>query len=219
MCIKEPKPPCPVCCRSPCVCGKKPRVRVTLADGKERAIQNTLVTSFWHPDGTPMSAQQFMEALFGRLPTFFRSEAELRALWSLPDTRTRLLAGLAEHGFGKEQLEEMQRLIAASHSDLFDVLAFVAYAVAPLTRDERAARAKVIISTHFSTRQQVFLDFVLSHYVRSGVEELNQEKLAPLLRLKYRGSIADAVADLGSAAQIGQVFAGFQKWLYADEAA
>jgi hypothetical protein len=30
-----------------------------------------------------------------------------------------------------------------------------------------------------------------------GVEELDQEKLTTLLRLKYRGSIADAVADLG----------------------
>jgi len=45
-----------------------------------------MVTSFWHPDGTPMSAQQFMESLFGRLPDFFRNEAELRALWSDPDT-------------------------------------------------------------------------------------------------------------------------------------
>jgi hypothetical protein len=37
-----------------------------------------MVTSFWHPDGTPMSAQQFMEALFGRLPEFFKDDAELR---------------------------------------------------------------------------------------------------------------------------------------------
>ena len=62
----------------------------------------------------------------------------------------------------------MQRLIAAPNSDLFDVLAFVAYAVAPLTREARAARAKVIICAHFSSPQQVFLDFVLSHYVRAA---------------------------------------------------
>ena len=62
-----------------------------LADGKERNIQHMMVTSFWHPDGTPMSAQQFMELLFGRLPEFFKNEAELRELWSLPDTRVKLL--------------------------------------------------------------------------------------------------------------------------------
>lgn len=61
----------------------------------------------------------------------------------------------------------------------------------------------------------MFLDFVLSHYVSVGVEELDQAKLTPLLRLKYHDSIADAVADLGPPEAIGQVFAGFQKYLYA----
>ena len=118
-----------------------------LADGKERAIQHMVSTAFWHPDGTPMSAQQFMESLFGKLPEFFKDEAELRALWSAPDTRKKLLQGLAEKGFGHEQLAEMQRIIDAEKSDLFDVLAYVAYALPPLTREERAARAKVAIST------------------------------------------------------------------------
>ena len=71
-----------------------------------------------------------------------------------------------------------------------------------------------IISTHFNTKRQVFLDFVLSHYVTTGVEELDQAKLTPLLRLKYHDSIADAVADLGKPEEIGQVFSGFQKYLY-----
>jgi len=41
-----------------------------------------MTTSFWQPDGRPMSAQQFLEALFGKLPEFFKDEEELRALWS-----------------------------------------------------------------------------------------------------------------------------------------
>ena len=176
-------------------------------------------TTFWHPDGAPMSAQQFMELLFGKLPECFKDEAELRALWSVPETRKKLLQGLAEKSFGGEQLAEMQKIIAAEKSDLFDVLAHVAYALPPLTREERAASAKVVISTHFNNKQQVFLDFVLSHYVRVGVEELDQEKLTPLLRLKYHNSIADALADLGRAEEIGQVFAGFQKYLYQQQAA
>ena len=213
VCVKEP---CPKCGQRPCVCKKKAKVR--LADGKERTIQHMMATSFWHPDGTPMSAAQFMEALFGKLPEFFRDEDELRALWSAPDTRRKLLEGLAEKGFGKDQLAEMQKIIDAEKSDLFDVLAHVAYALAPLTREERAARAKAIISTHFNSKQQVFLDFVLSHYVSVGVEELDQAKLTPLLRLKYHDSIADAVADLGRPDEIGKVFSGFQKYLYQDTA-
>jgi type I restriction enzyme R subunit len=83
------------------------------------------------------------------------------------------------------------------------------------TREERVANAKVVISTHFNTKQRVFLDFVLSHYVSEGVGELDQDKLTPLLRLKYNDSIADAVADLGKPDEIGKVFAGFQRYLYA----
>ena len=45
------------------------------------------------------------------------------------------------------------------------------------TRVERAARAKVAISAAFESNEQAFLDFVLSHYVRVGVQELDQEKL------------------------------------------
>lgn len=173
-------------------------MKIKLADGKARAIQHMAMTTFWHPDGTPMSAQQFMELLFGRLAEFFESEAELRPLWSAPDTRSKLLQGLAEKGFGRAQLAEMQRSIDAEKSDLFDVLAHIAYALPPLTRAQRAAKAKIEITTHFSSRQQVFIDFVLSHYVDAGVDELDQEKLTSLLRLRYGDSIADAVADLGN---------------------
>lgn len=93
------------------------------------------------------------------------------------------------------------------------------YALAPLTREERAASAKVIISTRFNSKQRVFLDFVLAHYVSVGVQELEQEKLTPLLRLKYHDSIADAIDDLGKPEEIGTIFSGFQKYLYQHQVA
>jgi type I restriction enzyme R subunit len=192
---------------------------VKLADGKARTIEHMTCTTFWHPDGTPMSAQQFMELLFGRLPEFFKDEAELRTLWSTPDTRRKLLQGLADKGFGRDQLDEMQRIIDAEKSDLFDVLAHVAYALPPLTREERAARARVLVGATFNPKQQTFVDFVLAHYVSVGVDELDQEKLTPLLRLRYHNSISDAVADLGRPEEIGRMFAGFQKYLYQSMAA
>ena len=190
------------------------KIKIKLSDGKARSIQDMMCTTFWHADGKPMSAQQFMQLLFGKLPEFFKDEAELRALWSAPDTRRKLLDGLAEKGFGRAQLAEMQKIIDAEKSDLFDVLAHVAYALAPLTREERAAGAKVVISNSFPARQQAFLDFVLSHYVSVGVDELDPEKLAPLLKLKYHNSISDAVADLGKPEDINKTFVGFQRYLY-----
>jgi type I restriction enzyme R subunit len=190
------------------------KIKVKLADGKARSIQSMAVTSFWHPDGTPMSAAQFMEMLFGKLPEFFKNEDELRALWGQPDTRSKLLQGLAEKGFGRDQLAEMQRIIDAEKSDLFDVLAFVAYSMPPLTREARAVRAKLAIDEQFSDKQRGFLDFVLAHYVTEGVDELDKAKLNPLLRLKYHDSIVDAVADLGKPEEIGTMFSGFQRYLY-----
>ncbi|MFS6826873.1 type I restriction-modification enzyme R subunit C-terminal domain-containing protein [Cyanobium sp. ATX-6F1] len=172
------------------------------------------VTSFWHPDGRPMSSQQFLELLYGQLPEFVKDEAELRALWSAPDTRSKLLQGLAEKGFGAAQLAEMQSIIDAGNSDLFDVLAHVAYALQPIPREARAQQARLYIHSRFTSKQQLFLDFVLQHYVTMGVQELAQEKLTPLLCLRYQNSIADAVADLGRPEDIGQLFSGFQRYLY-----
>jgi type I restriction enzyme R subunit len=189
------------------------KIKVKLADGKARTIQHMMMTSFWHPDGTPMSAQQFLEMLFGRLPEFFRDETELRKIWSDPETRAKLLQGLAEKGFGRDQMAEMQKIINAEQSDLFDVLAHVAYAMPPLTREERANRAKVAIDGQFNDKQRAFLDFVLAQYVKTGVEELDREKLAPLLRLRYH-AIADAIDDLGKPEEISFLFAGFQQYLY-----
>ena len=193
------------------------KARIELADGKERHIQHMTATSFWHPDGTPMSAQQFVESLFGQLPEFFGDEDELRRLWSDPETRRKLLEGLAEKGFARDQLGEMQKLIDAENSDLFDVLAYVAWARAPLSRTDRAEHAKRALPRDLDYKQRTFVDFVLAQYVREGVDELDQDKLPPLLRLKYH-AIADATAELGPAEDIRRLFVGFQKYLYEAQA-
>lgn len=130
------------------------RIKVKLADGKERTIHHMMMTSFWHADGKPISAHQFMEMMFGKLPEFFKDEAELRAIWSDPDTRAKLLRGLAEKGFGHKQLAEIQRIIDADKSDIFDVLAHVAYASPPFTREGRAAAARVSFSTRFNSKRR-----------------------------------------------------------------
>jgi type I restriction enzyme R subunit len=193
------------------------KVEVKLADGKVRQLQSMTATTFWSADGTPMSAAQFLESLYGTLPEFFKDEDELRAIWSAPDTRKALLAGLADKGFSKEPLLEMQRAIEAENSDLFDVLAYVAFAAAPETRAHRADQAKAETHNHFNDRQQAFIDFVLSQYVTQGVDELDANKLTPLLRLKYHNAISDAVADLGDTAQIRTMFTEFQKYLYVND--
>ena len=192
---------------------RPPMVEVTLADGNKRKIQSMTATSFWSADGTPMSAAQFLESLFGALPEFFKDEDQLRAIWSDPVTRKSLLAGLADKGFSDEPLAEMQKLIEAENSDLFDVLAYVAFEAAPETRAKRASKARAAAYQQFNDKQQAFVDFVLAQYVKQGVDELDAEKLSPLLKLRY-GALNDAIQYLGEAEQIRQVFVGFQRYLY-----
>ncbi len=210
------KGPCPKCGQRPCVCQKRTKVKVKLADGKERAIQHMMATSFWSPDGKPMSAAQFMERLFGDLPELFKDEDELRELWSRPDTRRKLLDGLEEKGYGREQLADLTRMVDAEKSDLYDVLAYVAFALAPISREERVNARRGIIFAHYGNRQREFLAFVLDHYIQQGVEELDEEKLPHLIALKYH-AVADAVAELGQVATIREMFIGFQEHLYVQQ--
>ncbi|WP_293674816.1 EcoAI/FtnUII family type I restriction enzme subunit R [Thiolapillus sp.] len=216
-CEKEPPGSCSECGEDPCICQKKVKIKVKLADGKERTIQHMSATTFWSPDGKPMSAAEFVEGLYGELlPTLFKDEDELRALWGDPVTRQKLLVSLEEKGYGEEQLVAIRELINAEKSDLFDVLAYIAFALSTITREERVNLNREQIFKHYQDKQQEFLDFVLEHYVTEGVGELAQEKLPDLLELKYF-SVGDAVAELGSVAEIRDVFIGFQKHLYAPQ--
>jgi type I restriction enzyme, R subunit len=190
------------------------KIKNTLADGKSRTIQSMTATSFLGADGRPLSAAQFLEALYGHLPYFFKDEDELRRLWSLPDTRRTLLNGLAEKGFERDRLLEMQKLIDAEQSDLYDVLGYVAFESAPETRQKRAHDASKASANQFTDKQRAFVDFVLAQYVKQGVDELDTEKLSPLLKLKYQNTLADAFSELGNPEQVRAVFVGFQRHLY-----
>ena len=235
VCEKRPRTPCPVCEQSPCECEKplpepcekcgqapcacKKKVKVKLADGKEREILHMISTSFWSADGKPISAEEFLHNLFGELPNFFKSEEELRTIWSNPLTRKTLLEKLDETGFGKDELSMLQKLIDAEKSDLFDVLEYVFNGdIKPITREARVAAAHATIFTLLDDKQKEFIDFVLSKYIETGVEELDQEKLPILLTNKYQ-SLEDAKEILGDAAGISSLFIEFQKYLYLQEVA
>ena len=170
-------------------------------------------TSFWSAYGKPISSAEYLQQLFGDLPTFFASEAALREIWSKPDTRKKLLDGLAEKGYSLEGLEELKRLVEAEKSDLYDVLAYIAFEQNPETRQVRVDSRKDLIFSHYSDKQKGFLDFILSQYIQEGVGELGEEKLPSFIDLKY-GTPQDAVAELGQVGEIREMFLGFQKYLY-----
>jgi type I restriction enzyme, R subunit len=217
--VAEPKPPSP----NPVPPGEpkdptdpEPRpekVVIRLADGKERTIQHISATSFWGPDGRPLSAAEFIQSLFGKAPELFRDEDELRRLWGEPETRRALLRGLAEKGFGPEPLKEMARIIDAPDSDIFDVLAYVAFALPPISRAERVETRKHVALRRYDGELFAFLDFVLGQYVAEGVEELDSDKLPRLLELRY-ASVGEGAQVVGGAAAVRSAFIAFQRDLF-----
>ena len=196
---------------------KRKKLKIKLKDGKEREIQHMVQTSFWSADGKPISAEEFLQSMYGKLPEFFKDEQELRKIWSNPTTRKALLQKLEEAGYGMTELKTLQQLINAEKSDIFDVLEYIAFAIKPISREERVAKAQKSIFYGLENNEKGFLEFVLSKYIEIGIEELDQEKLPALLKIKYQ-AINDATEVLGGVDKIKQTFINFQKHLFADEA-
>jgi type I restriction enzyme R subunit len=191
----------------------KRKLKIKLRDGKEREIQHMISTSFYSASGRPISVQEFMDDMFGVMPEFFKDEEELRKIWSNPTTRKAFLDSIAEKGFGKDELETLQKMIDAEQSDLFDVLNYVSFLTPAISRVERVEQTKGKMFEELDEKQKEFLDFVLSKYEEKGVEELDEEKLPVLLNLKYH-AIANAEQSLGDVDSIRSVFFNFQKVLY-----
>lgn len=217
VCEKQPPQPCEKCGQRPCVCKKK--VKIKLKNGKEREIKHMVSTSFWSADGKPISAEEFLNNLFGELPKLFKDEEELRKLWSNPITRKVLLENLDAAGFPKDDLLTLQKLVDMEKSDLYDVLEYVFNGdYIAMTREARAKAAEATIFALLNDKQKEFITFVLSKYIETGVDELDQEKLPILLTNKYQ-SLEDAKEFLGDVANISRMFIEFQEHLYKQKAA
>jgi len=218
--VKEPKgeykPREP---KEPTETERKQKIKIKLRNGKEREIQSMISTSFWSADGKPISAEEFLNNLFGELPKLFKDEEELRKLWSNPITRKVLLENLESAGFPKDDLLTLQKLVDMEKSDLYDVLEYVFNGdYIAMTREARAKAAEATIFALLNEQQKEFITFVLSKYIETGVDELDQEKLPILLTNKYQ-SLEDAKEILGDVANISRLFIEFQEHLYKQKAA
>ena len=188
-------------------------MKIELGPGRIIELDHITQTSFWGPDGQPVSAEAFIKQLFDALPDFFKSEQELRDIWSNPLTRQGLLQKLEEAGFGLGTLQTLRQYVTNPKSDIFDVLEYVSFDVPPRTRAERVEAARPEILAGLTEEQQSFIEFVLEQYVEVGVEMLSQDVLAELIRIRYN-TVNDAKALLGPVDSIREMFLGFQRSLY-----
>jgi type I restriction enzyme R subunit len=192
---------------------KPERILIKLADGKDRLFAGYTTSLFYSIDGKTMSLTQFIESLFDTLPDFFTDEEELRKIWSVPQTRKRLLEQLSDAGFDKANLQQIQKLISAENCDLFDVLEYIKYNFSPVERRIRAELAKDLLASDFKANEIDFVDFLVSQYVATGVDELDEEKLQTLVEIKYK-NVMDGVSALGGVEIAKKIFFKFQESLY-----
>lgn len=191
------------------------KITVKLADGKARNIRYIAATTYWSPEGKLISAQEFMERLFGDLSELVSGEDQLREIWSNPETRAHFGQTLAERGYSAERLEDMRRLIDAPNSDVFDVLAYVRFSLDPKTRSERADHTRADGLSGYEAEMKEFLNQVLNAYVAEGSSELGVDKLGDFLKIKY-GSTGEAKNVLGQPGAIRKAFIDMQRFLYRD---
>ena len=193
----------------------KPVTTITLGPGREVIIVGKS-TTFYDPEtGKPIAADEFIQRLVGKLPGFFKSEEELRKIWSDPMTRKGLLQRLAEQGYDKKALTGIQKVLHAEDKDVFDVLQYIAYNTDMKSRAERAKECMEYVADSYNARQASFIEFVLEQYKKNGVTELSDERVGKLITLKY-GSPTDAKKELGEMKQIRNIFCNFQHFLYQD---
>jgi len=192
---------------------------VRLSDNRIREIQTTISTYFF-VNGKTLGVEEFLNYLFDevKLPKIFKSESELRKIWSNPITRRDLLEKIEKEGCDIDDLRKLQEIINAKNSDLFDVLEYIAYAKKPLTRELRVKKNRDNILNLLNKNQREFVDYVLRNYIKEGIDELAISNLSTVLTAKY-GSINAAQEKLGNVEDIKNTFVDFQKYLYQEIAA
>lgn len=186
-------------------------IEIKLADDH---IVTIAATTFWGPDGKPISAKDFITRMFGELPDLFSDEEDLRAQWSDPDTRKALLERLAERSYDEAVLDIVRETVNGGGSDLYDVLAYIAYSNSMRTRQHRSETGRRRIEDLYDAKMVAFLDYVLDSYVMQGEGNLDRSKLKDFVKLKY-GTAKECSEELGGMAKVIEAFVGFQRHLYA----
>ncbi|MDA9789628.1 helicase-related protein [Amylibacter sp.] len=189
------------------------KILIKLADGKERKIKYIATTTCFSNDGKMISAEEFMEQLFGDLGDLVRDEDHLREIWSNPETRVGFTKLLADKGYDGSRLEDMKLLIDAPNSDVFDVLAYVRFSLDPMQRSERTEQVRELGLSEIDGEMRSFLDAVLTAYEKQGVEELALTKIGDFLKVRYGGTNG-AKRVLGGIPEIKQAFMDIQTHLY-----
>jgi type I restriction enzyme R subunit len=209
--------PCPICGHLPCTCDgggvQKQKIIVRLSAQRTFELKTKWSEKFQFGDEL-ISIEEFIQKLFGRLPSFFSGPEDLRKQWEHPDTRHALLNQLEQEGFHEEKLQKMQLVMGREDCDLLDVLEYLAYETTPMEREKRVELVRQDYYKQKTAAQKEFIDFLIVQYLRNSYYEFTSDNLGKFINMKY-GSIADAKTNLAmDVSQIRNQYIEFQRQLY-----
>nr|WP_108683298.1 type I restriction endonuclease subunit R [Methyloceanibacter sp. wino2] len=189
------------------------KIVVKLSDGSLRRIAYIASTTYWSPEGKPISAMEFLERLFGDLSGLVADEDQLRAMWSDPDNREHFLQQLSDRGYDKDRLDDIRRLVDAADSDLFDVLSYILFTTEPKTRHQRAEQVRKDGVADADGEMKALLLAILAAYEERGEAELATNKLGTFMTARY-GSVSEGKERLGGLDMVRDAFRAMQTTLY-----
>ena len=208
----KPPRPCPVCGCNPCVCPPKAAKPITVTLSSGRSIAATWTESILF-DNEMMTAAEFLDRFVKAVKATTGTSSDLLAKWQGMETRSDLLEAMAMRGFTEEKLREVQEKTNHSDDDILDVMMDIAYAVEPVTREMRAAKAR---KSAMEGECRAFREVILENYVNGGVWTLTEERYSNLLKARY-STLPDAFRALGFAnpLEAGEFYAAIQREIYA----
>lgn len=187
--------------------GLTEKLEIALSNGRKLKVID-IETRFVGADGKPLSIKEFLEQITAQLPGLFDTEEQLREKWANPESRLELLNQLSSSGFDQEQLDALVEMFNAKDSDYFDLLAFLAFNTAMISRHERSeqvANNSSYFNSYHQQKAKDFLYFILKRYEEDGIKELDRDKLPQLVKL----------AQLGTPKETGDYFGGMHNLIKA----
>lgn len=165
--------------------------------------------------GGRLRTVQFTQHTKEQITTLYRDARSFREAWTDPGTRQTIVAELENRGISLEQLAEITN---QTDADPFDLICFVAFDLKPMTRRERADRAKKAATfAALSDKAREIIDLILDKYVQFGTNELNAHVLE-VKPISEKGNVMEIAALFGGAPNLLKALDDLQKSLYAEAA-